>query len=251
VLRYNEIYSSVRHYFNDAIGAGENFSNKGFPNADSDVYGNRISQAYDDGIEAEGANRNVRIWGNYLDDTFVAVASTVTDAGPFYVFRNVYNRGGTFGKSGAKNGFGNGRRYFFHNTLLQPGSDGADAGITGNTNEPMTNSVSRNNIWHLSGAGRLAVGVIGGSENDFNYDLSNGSMNPYSGAERNGIVGVPLYAQGNGAASGPGGLYQLAPTSRGYDAGQKLPNFNDGFLGAGPDMGAHEAGSAAMRFGVR
>ena len=115
----------------------------------------------------------------------------------------------------------------------------------------MTNSVSRNNNWHLSSSGGMAIGVIGGSENNFDYDLSNGSMTPYSGAERNGFVGTPVYASGSGAVSGSGGMYQLAPTSRGYDTAVRLPNFNDDFLGNGPDVGAHEAGKPAMRFGVR
>jgi hypothetical protein len=252
VFRYNEIWSSSGHYFNDAIGGGENFSVKGFPNSDSDIYGNRIANAYDDGIESEGANKNVRIWGNYIDDTYIAVASTVNHTGPFYVFRNVQNRGSTFGKSGQKNGYGGGRRYFLHNTLLQPSSGaGANEGIKGNTNEPMTNSVSRNNNWHVSSSGGMAIGVIGGSENSFDYDLSNGSMTPYSGAELHGFHATPVYASGSGAASGSGGMYQLAPSSRGYDTAVRLPNFNDSFMGAGPDVGAHEAGMPAMRFGVR
>ena len=92
VIRYNEIYSEDQHYFNDAIGGEDNFSAIGFPNADTDIYGNRISHAWDDGIEAEGGNRNVRIWGNYLDLTATGVASTVTHFGPLYVFRNVYHR---------------------------------------------------------------------------------------------------------------------------------------------------------------
>ena len=95
----------------------------------------------------------------------------------------------------------------------------------------------------------MAIGVIGGSLNDFNYDLSNGNMTPYSGAERNGQVGSPVYASGHG--SGMSGQYQLAPMSRGYDGAARVPNFNDAFTGAGPDMGAHEAGTPAMRFGVR
>jgi hypothetical protein len=252
VFRYNSIYSSSGKYFNDGIGGEENFSTGGFPGPDTDIYGNAISQTYDDGIESEGGNRNVRIWGNYIDDTYIAIASTVTHTGPLYVFRNVYNRGGTFGKSGQKNGYGGGRRYFLHNTLLQPsGGAGANEGIKGNTNEPMTNSVSRNNNWHVSSSGGMAIGVIGGSENNFDYDLSNGSMTPYSGAQQHGFVGTPVYASGSGAASGSGGMYQLAPASRGYDTAQRLPNFNDDFLGNGPDVGAHEAGKPAMKFGVR
>jgi hypothetical protein len=29
----------------------------------------------------------------------------------------------------------------------------------------------------------------------------------------------------------------------------RLPNFNDDFTGAAPDMGAHETGKPAMKFG--
>ena len=61
VIRYNDIVSSNGNHYKDGIGGAENFSAAGFPWADSDIYGNRIKNAYDDGIEAEGANRNVRI----------------------------------------------------------------------------------------------------------------------------------------------------------------------------------------------
>jgi hypothetical protein len=245
VFRYNDIYSSTGKYFNDAIGAGENFSTIGSPAFDTDIYGNRITHTYDDAIEAEGANRNVRIWGNYMDGTFVGVASTVTHVGPLYVFRNVYNNGQTFGKSGQKNGYGGGRRYFFHNLTL----GGADAGIKGNTNEPMTNSWSRNNVWHMNSSGGMAIGVIGGTENNFDYDMSNGNMRPYSGAQAHGIVATPSFASGHG--TGSGGNYQLAPGSRGFDQGVRIPNFNDAFNGAAPDMGPHEGGTPAMKLGVQ
>ena len=48
------------------MGEGENFSSVGFPHADTDIYGNIIMNCWDDGIESEGGNRNVRIWGNYM-----------------------------------------------------------------------------------------------------------------------------------------------------------------------------------------
>jgi hypothetical protein len=252
VFRYNRITSSTGKYYNDIIGGGENFSGVGFPYADTDIYGNHLANAFDDGIESEGGNRNVRIWGNYIDDTYIGIASTATHTGPLYVFRNVTARTGTFGKSGQKNGYGEGRRYFFHNTILQPNSTaGADAGIKGNTNEPLTNSWSRNNVWHVSSSNGMAIGVIGGSANNFDYDLSNGNMRPYSGAQANGIAGTPTYVSGHGPSSGGGGMYHLAPGSRGLDAGQVLPNFNDGFAGSRPDIGAHEAGAPQMKFGPR
>ena len=64
MIRYNEIWSTEDHGFNDAIGGGSNYTLEGSPNRDSDIYGNLID-GWDDAIESEGANMNVRIWGNY------------------------------------------------------------------------------------------------------------------------------------------------------------------------------------------
>ncbi|HET7365232.1 MAG TPA: hypothetical protein VFJ70_16815 [Burkholderiales bacterium] len=254
VIRYNEIYSDEQHYFNDGMGGEENFSAGGFPNADSDIYANRISHAYDDGIESEGGNRNVRIWGNYLDLTATGVASTVTHNGPLYIFRNVYARSrkmserspdaddrGPFAKAGASKEWGGGRRYVFHNTLLQPdGNRGAGGGISGNSNEPLTNTVTRNNIWYIWKPHWESINEAGGSGNDFDYDLYNGKLATYGGAERHGIAGVPSYEH----------EFVLARRSPGVDAGVRIANFNDNYVGAAPDVGAQETGAPILRFGL-
>ena len=117
--------------------------------------------------------------------------------------------------------------------------------------QSLTNTVSRNNIWHIWKNWWASIDEAGGSGNDLDYDLFNGNINAYRGAEPNGIVGTPIYQSGNGWASESSGMYQLAPNSPGFDKGVKLPTFNDGFLGAGPDIGAHEAGTPAMKFGVQ
>ncbi|MGE5639333.1 MAG: Ig-like domain-containing protein [Clostridia bacterium] len=270
VIRYNEVWSTgVDHYFMDALGGEDNFSNLGYPGADSDVYGNRISNAWDDGIEAEGGGRNVRVWGNYIDQTATGVASTAVAIGPIYIFRNVYNRSrqlsqvstdqddrNKFAKSGTETGFGDGRRYVLHNTLLQATASGATyplgagQGVSeAGSSEPMTNSVIRNNILHIWKSNWASISSAGGGGNDADYDLFNGAIT-ISGQEAHGIVGTPIYASGNGWQNEAGGMYQLAPSSPGYDKGVRIPNFNDGFTGAGPDMGAHEAGTPAMKFGV-
>ncbi|HTM61901.1 MAG TPA: hypothetical protein VL199_16230 [Burkholderiales bacterium] len=242
VIRYNEIYSDDGHYFNDGIGGEDNFSDIGFPNADSDIYGNKISHAWDDGIESEGGNRNVRIWGNYLDLTATGVASTVTHNGPLYVFRNVYARSrkmserapeaddrGPFAKAGRTDEWGGGRRYFFHNTSLG-GPQGAGQGISGNSGQPLTNSVSRNNLWLIWKSGWEAINEAGGSGNDFDYDLYNGKLSTYRGAEKHGI--------------------ESEKASAGVDHGVRIPNFNDNYVGAAPDIGAQENGAVALRFGL-
>jgi hypothetical protein len=270
VIRYNDVYSEDGRYFKDGFGGQSNFSAIGFPNADSDIYGNVVKHAWDDGIEAEGANRNVRIWGNYIDQTAIGIATTVVHNGPLYMFRNVYNRSRmksaksldnddrqNFAKSGTASDFGDGRRYVFHNTLLQARQDGVTNGlgagggiIAAGSTTPLTNTMSRNNILHVWKASNDSIRTQGGGKNDFDYDLRNGGLSAYSGAEANGWVGVPVYKSGHGWSNWDGGNYQLDASSPGFDKGMRLPNFNDGFGGSGPDVGAHEAGSAPMKLGV-
>jgi hypothetical protein len=186
-----------------------------------------------------------------------------------YVFRNVYNRSrmmsmrtldnddrNTFAKSG-NSSYGNGRRYILHNTLLQATQAGAayplgaGGGINGaGSTSPLTNTVSRNNVFEIWKAWWPSIDQkSGGSGNDVNYDLYNGNILAGTSQEVNGLVGTPVYAPGNGWTNEAGGMYQLAPNSPGYDRGVRLPNFNDDFTGAAPDMGAHEAGKPAMKFG--
>lgn len=270
VIRYNEIYSDATHYFNDGIGGAENFSFEGFPRANSDIYGNKISQTWDDGIEAEGGNMNVRIWGNYLDSTFVKIAIATTSIGPVYVFRNVANVSrrsaandagtvdnedrGPFIKAGTSYASVNGGKIFvFHNTILQPVvagysySLGCGGGIMDWGGGPMTPVESRNNILHIHKAHWQSVGdnYSNQTNNDFDYDLVNGLVTGSNGQEANGWKGTPAYSAGSLSAGWP-----LASTSKGFDAGKQLNNFSDNYKGAGPDAGAYEAGADPLEFGV-
>ena len=271
VFRYNEVYSSWGHYFADGYGGGDNFSFKGMPNSDSDVYGNIIKHVWDDAVEAEGANNNVRVWGNYFDHTATGVATTATSKGPVYVWRNVQNRSRNKSmntldgdsrlytyKSGSVSDFGDGRRYVFHNTSLQatpPAGTiyplGAGSGLAGpGSTQLLTNTVSRNNVFHIWKTWWNAIYNVGAG-NDLDFDMTNGGFQTPAGAEANAIIGTPIYEAGHGWENEAGGYYQLAPHSPGYDRGVRIPNFNDGFTGAAPDLGAHEAGTARMRLGLQ
>jgi hypothetical protein len=273
VVRYNEIYSTNGNRFMDGLGGGDNFSAAGFPWADSDIYGNRISQAYDDGIEAEGGNRNVRIWGNYLDEVFTAIANASVTVGPLYVWRNVSNRmggmnnpevgpdreqRGPFIKGGSNNPTMNGgRAYYFHNTALQPPPSGgarypmgAGWGISKQAGT-MYNFVSRNNIWQIhkepliNGEPKFFSIRADGDKGpiDADFDLYNGQLaNAGRNAERRGFAAKPVYA-----SSEPGN-FSLKKNSPGYGAAERIPNFNDRY--PRPDVGAHQSGTPPMRFGV-
>jgi hypothetical protein len=255
------------------------------PNADSDIYGNRISHAWDDGIEAEGANRNVRIWGNYFDRVFVAIGNAATSVGPLYVWRNVSDRmaglynpqtdpelelRGPFIKAGSHTAANGGRAYYFHNTALQrpplPGGrypQGAGGGIE-KSGGSLYNFVSRNNIWHIHREAQIdgqpkfnslrADCELGPCDADF--DVYNGRIhNAGARAQKHGwgpgARGRPIYASSGRTypdlAARPGD-FTLKPGSPGYRGGTPLANFNDRF--AHPDAGAHQSGTPPMQFGV-
>jgi len=137
VIRYNECWSDPDHYFNDGMGAGSNGGFRGFPGADSDIYCNYVANCWDDGIEAEGGDQNVRIWNNYIEEVLIPIANAAASIGPLYAWRNVSGRcysphdsswdmtHGPFFKMGYAGGekWMTGHMYIFNNTIFQ-GNDG-------------------------------------------------------------------------------------------------------------------------------
>jgi hypothetical protein len=273
IIRYNTIRSTEDHGFNDAIGGGSNFSFKGSPNRDSDIYGNLISHCWDDCIESEGANMNVRIWSNYIHHAFVHIATASTSMGPLYIFRNVFGEsrishqdrtGGMMIKTGGREVEVNGEkvstllgyRFLFHNTALQP-----NGALDVFSSHELHNAVSRNNIFYSRG--RTYPADRGAPRNDFKNDLTGG----YLGG---GFV-QSMFLPGDGPE------WFLSPTMKkiewgriesvrdgktvaitdpvidapnpAIDKGVRLPGFNDDFTGAAPDIGAYETGRPPLRFG--
>ncbi len=285
VIRYNDIYGSDSKHFQDGIGGLDNFSKSGFPRENSDIYGNKISYCWDDGIEVEGADCNVRVYGNFLDNIFTGVASAVNSIGPLYVFRNITYVGrrhaigasnssldiedrGPFNKCGFHSPLASeGRTYLFHNTVLQPTQPGfnnprgLDGGTMDNGGGPVQNILSRNNIWTAAYQGQGGRSIAENNSGSgvgctYQYDVCNTVLVLNSGVASNIRSGNPSYAAGvpvaplaiNGGPRAQG--YELATNSLGYDAGTLLPNFNDGFNGTAPDAGAYEAGKPLLEFGV-
>ena len=144
----------------------------------------------------------------------------------------------------------------FHNTSLQAppaGSSyplGAGSSLAGPGNGQMLkDTVSRNSIFHIWKSHWNAIYNVE-TGNDLDYDMTNGGD---SGLLRRRAEPRDRHADlrsGPRLASEAGGNYQLAPNSPGFDKGARIPNFNDSFNGAAPDMGAHEAGKPSMQLGV-
>ncbi len=261
VIRYNEIFSSPGHYFNDILGFGWNSSYRGFPGADSDIYGNYLANCWDDGIEAEGGDRNVRIWNNYLEEVYLPIANASVSIGPLYVWQNVsgrcysppesiYGQYGGFMKMGYAGdaSWMTGHTYLFNNTVLQPNGEGA-GGLGANSpdwgGDEIRHCVTRNNLLHARpGVPSIATNPHN-TDVDFDYDLCSGDY-PES-HEAHGVKGTPIYGPGFGFDRE--GNFQLSPESKGYRAGVRIPNFCDG--SEHPDMGAHQSGAPDIQYGVR
>ena len=263
VFRYNECWSDSNHYFNDAMGAGSNAGYRGFPGADSDIYCNYIADCWDDGIEAEGGDQNVRIWNNYIEDVLIPIANAAVSIGPLYVWRNVSGRSysppgsswdmthGPMIKMGYANGeeWMTGHMYFFNNTNFQDDNNGA-AGLGGG-GRIIKHCTTRNNILHVRREDRNSIAVSNSHEvNDFDYDLISADFPPNH--EKNGLKGIPQYVSKAGFDTETRmGMFQIAPGSMGIDAGVVIPNFCEMVNGDHPDIGAHESRTGKIQFGVR
>jgi hypothetical protein len=201
VIRYNECWSDMEHMYNDIIGGGSNGSYEGSPGADSDVYGNFVSHAWDDGLEIEGGSRNVRVWDNYITQCMMMIGNAADSIGPLYIWRNVCCRsqsrpgagGGNFLKMGFAGGeqWMTGHMYVFHNTLFASDEWLPTGGLGGE--RIVKHTVSRNNILQVRSAQNYCASNNDRNiDNDYDYDLYNGRIPP--GQERHGVRGVPMYS---------------------------------------------------------
>ncbi|MDX9753001.1 MAG: right-handed parallel beta-helix repeat-containing protein, partial [bacterium] len=272
VIRYNELRATEDHGFNDGIGGGSNFSTEGSPNRDSDIHGNVICHLWDDGIESEGANQNVRIWGNYIHHTYQHVATACTSKGPLYIFRNLFGLsrrtqtnplGGSMIKLGERDAFGGGRIFVFHNTGLQP-----NGAFNVFSSHHTSNIVTRNNIFDCPG--QLVSSRESTIPSDFDYDLFTGSSRGVA-KEEHGKREKPAYIHSDYLEFYPAstttkiewGRVEFEKGDRTItitdpvvpipnpmrDGGTPIPNFNDDFQGKAPDLGAFEMGCPPLRFG--
>jgi hypothetical protein len=283
VIRYNEIYSDEQHCFDDGMGdRSGNADRGGFPGPDTDIYGNIVKNCWDDALEIEGGGRNVRVWGNLLDMNFIGIATTRCKEGPIYVFRNVMGRSRWDSTYAVRGSFAkvwehsikqlgtqarSGAQYWFHNTVLQP--ERKIKGVITGMGARMNEITTRNNIFQVSAYTAEEMKIVEGypgmhpyksyfsiqggkyvATNSFDYDLYNGEIEADKSSEAHGIFGEPKYANESNVEKIESGRYWLDPLSPGYDEGIPIPNFNDGYTGSAPDIGALEGGCPAMEFGV-
>jgi len=244
----------------------------------SDIYNNDIEASTDDGVEADNADTNVRIFRNRITNAFSGISAQPVNGGPLYVFRNaIYNvLYSPFKLHNDTSGV-----VIIHNTSVL---DGIPWHIEPG-GETVNDVVTRNNLFvGTSGPALRSTGDM--VRCDFDSDGYGAAGGPLSGifsvfaewnertystpdaARRSGALyrrhgAVLLNARSNFASGlGPPGNprtrfagdkidLRLDPASRAVDAGVVLPNFNDGFSGKAPDLGCCELGQPLPHYGPR
>ncbi len=184
VIRHNNLIGSNQHRWNDVIEGYGNGKIDGGANCDSDIYGNYMTIANDDGIELDGGQCNVRFWGNQIQNTLCGISTAANVRGPSFIFNNlVANLGDERGATGSavKNGGGttytHGISHFYHNTFYTRGSGIRAVGYGKDDNRSMFYGVSRNNLLVVSGNGIRDPHAP--EQCDYDYDLF---ATPYNSA---------------------------------------------------------------------
>lgn len=242
-----------------------------------DVLNNDISNAADDGIEADYCFHNCRILRNRITNAFVGISSQPSLGGPTYHVRNViYNAVlGAFKLNNTSTG-----DVLLHNTVVKSGDGfGVYAGV------PVRHLYTRNNLFiggpggnyggYSTGSGLVAsldtLDTATASLDHDGYGSTTGRFEARIGSarisslaqmrssttEKNAVqVGMDVFAASVAFPSSPMTAYpapdlRIKAGSTAADAGAVLPNINDGYGGSAPDLGAYEAGSALPVYGPR
>ncbi|MBI3830141.1 MAG: hypothetical protein HY291_11525 [Planctomycetes bacterium] len=245
VIRYNDCIGCEGHRFNDVIESIENGSAFGGPYRDTDIHDNFLAYSNDDGVELDGGQINVRFWNNRQAYSLCGISCAPCRKGPAYIVRNVFgplgdDRGscGSTYKMGGGIRWSLGRDVILHNTIYGPGRGLSSVGYGSGEERGRYRAYARNNLF-AGGGGLDVFDKLKDAENDFDFDLlGRGGVEAVEGAEAHAVKAKPTFADE------PAGNWQLAEGSPGIDAGQPLPNINDGFFGKAPDMGAFETGGA-------
>jgi hypothetical protein len=238
--------------FRDGIGnTPENWAGGTVDN--SDVANNTITGVKDDGIQLEGDDVNLRIYGNDITHTngYAAIAMSPNIVGPAYVYRNVIKMSWGGAGGSAFKLLGDGYGFYFHNTIdTSASTQRHDAWAGAGPNQYIYNNIiktSGNPVYSVSSSGKYNGNLY--SPKNANYPVVSrwGGTTDYmtvtafrnaTGNEQQGRQGDPLFTD---AAK------RINSSSPAFNGGILIPNFNSAdsawpYAGTAPDMGAYEVG---------
>lgn len=241
-------------------------------NTAMDFYDNDLDGFADDAIETDYSVANVRVWGNRIVNTLMGISAQPVYGEPVYIFRNTVFNCTLNPIKPNQNPAG---LMIFHNTFVSAGSagrwadlwqnsrivnnlflgkDGGPGVIWTGTPTPATSVLDYNGwrfhtvsepypIWWSFPVPRNVWNTSTPTTECVFRDLAH--FTAETGCEQHGLiidydalVDVPIPTGDNGAP--PPMNLRLRADSPAIDRGMVLPNFNDGFAGAAPDMGAFE-----------
>ncbi|MCK6474206.1 MAG: hypothetical protein L6R28_21000 [Planctomycetes bacterium] len=262
VVAYNKMYN---------VGDGLHGCGHGSWSA-CDLYANDMNICTDDGLETDHSDFNIRVWGNRVRNTAHGITAQPSHGGPTYIWRNVIYSAthSPFKLHNHTTGV-----LLFHNTTFKQKS----AMVIQPAHETVTNIVTRNNLFLTAGGSGLNVTTPNMRKCDFDSDGYGGfgtfatwnARKTYKTVE-DAKAGGEIYCKIGAYVIDPktcflkGTLppadenkeysieemdWQLAEKSDAVDKGVVLPNFNDGFAGKAPDLGALEFGAPMPHFGLR
>ncbi|HUQ90113.1 MAG TPA: hypothetical protein VM120_00445 [Bryobacteraceae bacterium] len=254
--------------FGDAIDIGQSGSRA------IDVIGNDVLWSYDNGIELDGGEGNVRALRNRLANVFMPISVQPVIAGPGYIIRNRLTNAvdepfkfhalatsppqepnGVFAYQNTSLASMNALRVqtplsshhfaFLNNILMAP----ATTGIVVDWTAPIDDGVFNYNGYFPDGPFYFNRGGYQGYPNFASLQAA--------GFEQQGtLLNGGTFASGvtpsaNYSPLQPAPDLSLASNSAALDRGVVLPNINDAYRGLGPDMGALELGCPAPGYGPR
>lgn len=235
-----------------------------------DFHNNEISEMTDDGVEMDYSERNTRCFLNRLTNVFQGISVQPVYGGPVYIVRNamynvcvepfkMHN-----GPSGA---------LMIHNTCVKRGVP-----LVLWTSEPVHNCVYRNNLF-VGTSGNYAYETTAPMVHcDFDYDGFGGGpwdqflkwndtrYRTIEDVRANASVYRHVVDVGRASVFASGveppadetkqfdvalNDLRLKAGCSAIDAGEAVPGFDQGAVGAGPDLGAYELGSEMPHYGPR
>jgi hypothetical protein len=244
-----------------------------------DFYGNEVLSAYDNGVELDASEGNVRCFGNRFTNTYATLSFQPIFGGPAYAIRNVVvnvaNEQMKFHALGGTPPEEPSGVLVYHNTFVSPVNALAD-----HTSDTSHHFVIENNLFVSapSADGRTMDWTSPIDDGTFDYDgyypdgifdydfAGSGYQKVTSFAtarstqpvfEPHGLVlTTPIFASGLVAPASYETVLSppdvaLADGSNALDHGVVLPGIDDDYMGQAPDLGAVEHGCAPPIYGVR
>jgi hypothetical protein len=249
----------------------------------NDMYNNFIQNVHDNAIEADGTMYNIRVLRNFcIDGASQALSSQTLYGGPAYFIRNIIYHGPSGGF--VKHQCNPSGSLYFHNTAVARVSAGSGSNDH-YRNNLIFDWIPHQSIFSVDTFTNYTSSDYNGffadpdaaysfAWNSPPFDILKDYINPrevrrystledYSeatGQDQHSILvdyGIFENVDPPDLADIPriydAGLldFQLIPGSAAVDAGCILPNVNDDFTGAAPDLGALEVGQTLPIYGPR